>query len=484
MTSAKSKSAVVRARLKHPVIDSDGHFSEYLPVVREYLIKHGGEDLVKRFFAGFSETFIGTEWYDLSSDQRRDMWTKRPPFYGAPAENTLDLATSLFPKLLYDRLDEIGLDYTVLYPGVGFIVQLFFDEELRRASCRALNDYYADFFGEFPDRITPVATIPMHTPEEAIDELEYAVRKRGLKVVLLPSYVRRPIPAIARKYPEAARYAYRLDTFGIDSDYDYDPVWAKCLELKVVPTFHGPGEGLIARNSISNYVYNHIGHFAAAGDTLCKSLFLGGVTRRFPRLKFLFLEGGVGWGRTLLSDLASHWEKRNRDAVVRYAPDKIDRERFFDLYQRYGGKMYRESLTFEEAALSVVSQEQDPATIDDFARCGIKRKEDIRDLFVSSFYFGCEADDPVTSSAFDPRRNPFNVRLNAVFGSDIGHWDVPDMTEVLEEAYESIDKGFITEDDFRDFVFTNPVKLWTAINPDFFKGTVVEGDVRRFLSAS
>jgi len=70
--------------------------------------------------------------------------------------------------------------------------------------------------------------------------------------------------------------------------------------------------------------------------------------------------------------------------------------------------------------------------------------------------------------------NPFGARLRAIFSSDIGHWDVPDMTEVLEEAYELVEHGLLTEDDFRDFVFTNPATLWTGMNPDFFKGTVVE----------
>ena len=42
----------------------------------------------------------------------------------------------------------------------------------------------------------------------------------------------------------------------------------------------------------------------------------------------------------------------------------------------------------------------------------------------------------------------------------------------------------MTEDDFRDFVFANPVKLWTAVNPDFFKGTVVESAVSRYLAGS
>ena len=109
-------------------------------------------------------------------------------------------------------------------------------------------------------------------------------------------------------------------------------------------------------------------------------------------------------------------------------------------------------------------------------------KSDIRDLFVPNFYFGCEADDPVTSSAFDSKRNPFKAKLNVVFGSDIGHFDVPDMLEVIEEAHEMVDEDMITAEDFRDFVFTNPVKLWTAVNPDFFKGTVVEGAVNSYLA--
>ena len=482
MAQVNSKSQATRPSLLHPVIDSDGHFTEYIPIAREYLVKQGGQDLEREFFASFRETPLNTEWYGLSPAQRRDLWAKRPPFFATPAENTLDLATSFFPKLLYSRLDEIGLDYTVLYPGIGFIAQMFSNDDVRRAGCRALNDYYADAFDEFADRMTPVAAIPMHTPQEAIDELEYVVRKRGFKVILFPSYVKRPIPALARKYPEAGHFAYRLDTYGIDSEYDYDPVWAKCLELKVVPTFHGPGEGLVTRNSISSYVYNHIGHFASAGEAVCKSLFLGGVTRRFPQLKFLFLEGGVGWGRTLLSDLKSHWEKRNRDAVMKFDPARIDREQFMDLYRRYGGTLYRENVTLKDSA-HFVAQRQKPADIDDFAACGIEREEDIRDLFVPSFYFGCEADDPVTSSAFDAKRNPFGVRLNVVFGSDIGHWDVPDMTEVSEEAYEAVEQGLITREDFRAFVFTSPAELWTAVNPDFFKGTSVEGAVTKLLSA-
>ena len=109
---------------------------------------------------------------------------------------------------------------------------------------------------------------------------------------------------------------------------------------------------------------------------------------------------------------------------------------------------------------------------DDFAACGIEKKSDIVDLFVSNFYFGCEADDPMTRTAFDG--NPFGAKLHAMFSSDVGHWDVPDMREVLVEADELVDDGLVSEADFRAFTFENPVRFHTEANPRFFEGTAVE----------
>src|SRR5256886_16344450 len=119
---------------------------------------------------------------------------------------------------------------------------------------------------------------------------------------------------------------------------------------------------------------------------------------------------------------------------------------------------------------------------DELDRLGVRSAEDLRRLFEKRFYFGCEADDPLVALGFDARFVPFGARLRAIFSSDIGHWDVPDMTEVLEEAYELVEHGLLTEEDFRDFVFTNPVTLWTGMSPDFFKGTVVEQAAAQVLS--
>lgn len=87
-----------------------------------------------------------------------------------------------------------------------------------------------------------------------------------------------------------------------------------------------------------------------------------------------------------------------------------------------------------------------------------------------------------SKSAFNTKLNKFGARLKAIFSSDSGHWDVLDMTEVVEEAYTLVDDGLITEADFRDFVFANPANLYAETNPDFFKGTAVEGAVATLFS--
>jgi hypothetical protein len=79
--------------------------------------------------------------------------------------------------------------------------------------------------------------------------------------------------------------------------------------------------------------------------------------------------------------------------------------------------------------------------------------------------------------------NPFGARMRTLFGSDIGHWDVPDMRRVLPEAHELLEDKHISDTDFRDFVFANPARFWTATNPDFFKGSAVESEVSALLEA-
>lgn len=477
--SEKLSSREIRKRLGHPVIDADGHWLEFGPSVSDYIKEVGGPNAVSSFRrrAGYVMKSLS-----MTPEERAQSRRAQEAFWGVPTRNTLDRATAMLPRLLYDRLEEFGFDFTVLYPTAGLAVGYIPEDELRQTTCRAFNMYVAHQFGEFSDRMTPAAVVPMHTPNEAIAELDYIVKELGLKVVVMASMVPRPIPAATPGEGELRRFTTWADTFGIDSPYNYDPVWAKCVELGVMPTFHAGTRGAGYRTSPTNFVYNHIGHFAVAGEAVAKGLFLGGVTRRFPSLKFAFLEGGVGWACGLYSDLIGHWKKRNRRALEEVNPANLDRKLMQELFEQFGGKKLSSQLEtsalFEGLAAVGTGNVAD---LDDFSACGIESAQDIRELFTRSFYFGCESDDPINAWAFNSRVNPFKARLKTLLGSDIGHFDVVNMNEVLEEAYELVEDGLISDEDFREFVFVNPARFWAEGNPAFFQGTVLESETASVL---
>ena len=206
---------------------------------------------------------------------------------------------------------------------------------------------------------------------------------------------------------------------------------------------------------MSSYVYNHIGGLASAHESLAKSLFLGGVTRRFPELRVGFLEGGVSWACSLYADLLGHWSKRNGQAIHDLDPDRLDVDALMTYVERYGDPAVVNRL--DDIRRHFQRPAARPAELDEFRRAVIEKPEDIRDLFVPNFYFGCEADDPLVAWAFARKVNPMGAELRAMIGSDISHWDVVDVTEPVEEAYEMVAHGRITPENFCDFTFTNPV---------------------------
>ena len=472
----------IHDQLDHPVIDSDAHWLEFGPLLKERIGKIAGRE-VADCFTGLREA-IGDALL-LGPDERRRRRVAHSGCWTVPMANALDRATAMMPKLLYERMDELGLDFCVMYPTGGMAVTP--NRAMRQKATRAFNTFCADYFGDYADRLTPVAVIPTVTPDEAIEELEYAVQELGLKAALFGGMIPREVPAVKDGDEDGTKLGRWYDVLGLDSAYDYDPLWAKCLELGVAPTFHSAGRGYALRRSPSNFTYNHIGHFASTAEAICKAMFLGGVTRRFPTLKMAFLEGGVSYACQLFADLIEHWEIRNGDALAVVNPDNLDHEEVIRLAKRYGPADMQRLLDGREAALYAAMEPETgtatggEANLDDFAACAIDSVEDFRALF-GNFYFGCEADDRMNVWAFNDRVNPLGTKVNALFSSDIGHFDVPDMAEVLEEAHGLVDEGLMSKEDFKAFTFTNPAHFWASGNPDFFAGTAVEQPVRELLA--
>jgi predicted TIM-barrel fold metal-dependent hydrolase len=473
--SGKS-AAQLRADLSHPVIDADGHTVEFFPALLPYL-EDEGVDLAHPEFFRIEAGHLGppTDWHAHSPEERARSRISRGAWSGVP-ENALDQATSLLPALLYRRLDELGIDVSVIYPSFGLLFVSVDDADIRRGACRALNRFNAEVYRPFADRLVSVAAVPMHTPDEAVDELHHA-HQLGFKAVVMPGWVQRPVQAVTDSWPDVAPWALWIDTFGVDSEHDYDLVWETCRQLGICPAFHSSAMGWPNRRSVSSYVYNHMGMLGEAHHATAKSLVLGGVTRRFPELNFCFLEGGVGWAVSLFADLIGHWGKRNAQALAATDPSRADWAAVAELFRQYGGAWA------DRPPPPRAWRDTDVAVFDEFAAAGIERPEDFVELFATPFFFGCEADDPGTATAFDTRLNPYGTRLQALFGSDISHWDVPDMSGVLGESREMVEHGLLTEEDYRDFVFTHPARLYTKGNPGFFAGTPVEGAVASLLAS-
>ena len=473
----------VRSKIDHPIVDGDGHWVEYDPVFSDKMRKVGGDLAADGFLKAMGTT---RELLSMSVAERREKRIGQQAFWARQAENTLDRATAMMPKLLYDRLDELGLDFVdrlpdrraalAAHPGRRDPARR--DPRLQHRLGRLFQRSRRpdDPGGDHPDAHPGRGDRRARIRHQATGlEGRHVRQQHGAKGAggrgqrprhrALCGVVRRARPRqrlrLRPGLGEMRRIGHRAD----------------------LPQRQSSNQGL--RLSPTNFTYNHIGHFAAAGHATAKAIFLGGVTRRFPELRFAFLEGGVGWASQLFGDLIEHWERRSAKALERMHPDKLDRAKLMSLVEKYGYDDIAAALR-ERGGLPDPEQAYltgDLENIDDFSACKITRKEDWVDLYAKPYYFGCEADDRMNATAFG-RNNPFGSKLNAIFSSDIGHFDVIDMRDPLPEAYELVEDGHITADNFRDFTFANAVKLWGTQNPRFFEGTRVAKEAAAVLAAA
>ena len=473
-----TEAAQIRERIDHPIIDVDAHMLEFLPAVFPYL----REALGAKGFEAYrrqgpamrrDHTALGADQALASRMPQTSWW--------ACTNDARERATIMLPELFYERMGDMGLDYCVQFTTNALSQCSVPDDDLRAGICRGFNDYYAEVYRPFRDRIAPAGLIPMHSPSEAIAELDHCA-EIGLKAVVLPEAVLRPIEQVPPEIPNGILWPgqrHWLDRYGLDSLHDYDPVWQRARQHGFAVCFHGqlanvPG----AYSSPTNYVYNHVGLFASLMAPLCKSLYLGGATRRNAGQPFAFLECGVSWAAQMLYDTIEHWEKRRVEVLDRLDPARLDFDALDALVQRYGGPFAEIEESERRAAYAREAIDfEPPEEPDEFRALGATSKQDLCDLFSQDLYFGCEADDRGVAMAFS-RSNPLGTTLKAMFSSDIGHWDVVDQEAVVPDAHGLIAKGVLDEDQFRDFTFTHAAEMLLKTNPHFFDDTALEAETR------
>jgi predicted TIM-barrel fold metal-dependent hydrolase len=213
------------------------------------------------------------------------------------------------PRL--ELMDEQGIDQTLMFPTLASLIEerTRDDVELTHTVMHALNEWMLEQWTyDYEGRIyaTPVITLPI--VDRAIEELEWVV-ERGAKTVLVR-------PAAVPNAKGGTR------SMGLP---EYDPFWARVVELGIPVSMHasdsgyqrhlseweGGDEYLSFQASALREVV--IGH-RAIEDTMAAMVCHGAFTRH-PDLKVLVVENGSGFVKPLIEAL---------DRAYRIMPQEFD----------------------------------------------------------------------------------------------------------------------------------------------------------------
>lgn len=186
-----------------------------------------------------------------------------------------------------------GISAEVMFPtqAKGIYDQCADDTELAAACDQVYNDWLIEFCQEAPDRLWGQAHIGLWNVDYAIKELE-RTRRAGLKAATIWVIPPEDLPFTSEHY---------------------ERFWAAAQDLQMPVTMHiNTGFGLYAESSearpgtgenpIASSARRAFGHKAAVAQTLTEMI-LSGVFERYPGLKVLIAEFGVGWIPFWLEDL-------------------------------------------------------------------------------------------------------------------------------------------------------------------------------------
>jgi hypothetical protein len=99
MSANGSKSAKVRAKLNHPIIDTDGHTVEFTPVFFDYIKEVGGAGMIERYKKAVGSR-ANNRWAELSEEERRYTRATCPALVGAAGEKYSGSSDSVLAPLV------------------------------------------------------------------------------------------------------------------------------------------------------------------------------------------------------------------------------------------------------------------------------------------------------------------------------------------------------------------------------------------------
>ena len=240
--------------------------------------------------------FFGKDRVGAAAGAAQAGWNEFPPNH-PPKLSVVDPATWQVDARLA-RMDEYGIWAQVLYPNVaGFgagKVLAIGDPELMLACVQAYNDFLSDYVSADPKRLIPIAALPFWDMDLTRQEITRAVDRGHKGVIMTGEPTFWGMPKLA--------------------DPHWDPLWAACQDAELSVNFHiGSGDMSIFEGAYegagphANYAGFGV-QFGIGNVRVIANLITGGVCHRFPNLKFVSVESGVGWLPFALEHLDWQWK--------------------------------------------------------------------------------------------------------------------------------------------------------------------------------
>ncbi len=210
------------------------------------------------------------------------------------------------PELILEDMATDGVDAQVMHPNLSLFGLYSDDHELSIAHARVYNDYVAERFSPYFDRIVPTAPIPLSDVADAVAEIE-RTRELGFTTVLLPAtpprnYYTRDLDPVWDAISAAGMTVFFHTQTGGVSVHDTEATTLKVVLENAAQVNQPMTEKAAAKRMVTQAVYSTL----APSQLICQ-LVGGGVPERYPDLHFCLIEFNAHWLSSLVGGMDKCW---------------------------------------------------------------------------------------------------------------------------------------------------------------------------------
>ncbi len=207
------------------------------------------------------------------------------------------------PEERVKAMDQDGVDAHTLFGNIagvagGTFSNPSFEEAFRLEAIRAFNDFQIEAYSRpFPGRFITLAIVPLWSAAAAVAEVE---RTHALG-----------IHGVSFAFPQQFGYPHICDPH-------WDPLWRICEETGLSLNLHIGSGGSMGIGTSSDFSGHSEMRWLAEASTrsivantqVMSTILFSGILERFPALKVVSSESGLGWVPYLLETADHQWERQ------------------------------------------------------------------------------------------------------------------------------------------------------------------------------